>query len=286
MVESFVNIPTNEDTLIVKACCLTKTLISRQKIIIPVNVATVHIGWLLKCLERCFYQVICEVLATLQALLKHCGEHVGLFMDFLVSSNGVLVNLLADPDYRKVDRSRTYDISSPGEIYLASMLCLEAFLVATEGNPVAEKYLPVIGDAIVSLTFRVRSDWLPEISFYSLMISALNSLRLVSIQQDDWLHENLGKLLGVSKAFMMYGIPGINQLVPQKIMVSQQGVPEPQHIPINKGGKVPKTRKTRTIGKGKGGKVDTRKAATKTGSTWDENSRQPYSEQSIVLDSK
>ncbi|XP_062552864.1 HEAT repeat-containing protein 6 [Armigeres subalbatus] len=285
LVESFVNIPTNEDTLIVKACCLTKTLISRQKITVPPNVATVQISWLLKCLDRCFYQVICDVLGTLQILIKHCGEHVTMFAEFLVSSNGVLVNLLADPDYRKVERERAYDRSSPGEIYVATIMCVEAFLVSSEGNATMEKYLSGIGDSIVSLTFRIKSDWLPEVSFYSLMISALNSLRLVSIQQEDWLREHLGQLLGVSKAYMMYGIPGINQPTVQKIMVSQQGVPEPQHIPINKGGKVPKTRKTRTIAKGKAGKVDGKKgAAGKCGSTWDENSRQPYSEQSFVLD--
>nr|XP_019538414.2 HEAT repeat-containing protein 6 [Aedes albopictus] len=288
LVESFVNIPTSEDTLIVKACYLTKTLVSRQKITLPPNVAAVQISWLLKCLERCFYQVICEVLGTLQILMKHCREHVGMFAEFLVGSGGVLVNLLADPDYRRVERGRTYDQSSPGEIYLATVLCLEAFLVSAEGNDAMEKYLPGIGDSIVSLAFRVKSDWLSDASFYGLMISALNCLRLVSIQQEDWLRDHLGQLLGISKAYMMFGIPGVNQPPAQKIPVSQQGVPEPQHIPFNKGGKVPKTRKTRTIAKGRGaGKSDAKKgtaAGKTTGSSWDENSRQPYSEQCFVLD--
>ncbi|XP_055530262.1 HEAT repeat-containing protein 6 [Wyeomyia smithii] len=286
LVESFVNIPTSEDTLIVKACCLIKTLIVRQNITVPVNVAIALIGWLLKCLERCFYQVVCDVLGSLQLLVKHCAENLSLFSECLVSNNGVLISLLADPNYRRLDRGSSYDSSSAGEMYLATMLCLEAILTATEGSADAEKYFPLIGDSILSVTFRIRSDILPEPSFCSLMISAFNCLRLVATQQEDWLVEHLGQLLGVSKAYMMQGIPGVNQLTPQKIMVSQQGVPEPQHIPINKGGKVPKTRKTRTHLKGKGGRTaEARKPPPKTGgSTWDDNSRQPYSEQSLVLE--
>uniref|UniRef100_A0A1Q3FXF7 HEAT repeat-containing protein 6 n=1 Tax=Culex tarsalis TaxID=7177 RepID=A0A1Q3FXF7_CULTA len=284
LIESFVNIPTAEDTLIVKACCLIKTLVNRQKITLPANVAVGQISWLLKCLDRCFYQVVCEVLGTVQLLLRHCGEHVGVFAGVLVADgDGVLVRLLGDPDYKRVERgSGNCEWSSSGEIYLAAMTCLEAMLEACEDGALLEKQLPLVGDAILGLAFRVKPDVLPEASFYSLVVSAFNCLRLVAVQQEEWLGENLGQLLGLAKAYMMYGIPGINQLSPGKVMVSQQGVPEPQHIPMNKGGKVPKTRKTRTPAKaGKGGRNEAKRP---TGSTWDEHSRQPYSEHSLVLE--
>lgn len=282
--ESLVNIPTNEDTLIVKACCLLRTLVYKQKITLPSKVAVLQVKWLLQCLERCFYEVVCEVLSTLAILLKQCAENIDMFTDTLVSHNGVLINLLIDPDYRRVDRNSVYDSCSPGEIYLAVLLCLETFLNASEESRTMEKYFTTIGDSILSLVFRLKNDILPETSFYTLMITAFNCLRLVSLQQEDWLENHIGQLMGISKSYMMYGIPNVNQLTPHKIMVSQQGVPEPQHIPINKGGKVPKTRKTRTPVKGKGTRVDGRKGANKSGSTWDENSRQPYSEQSFMLD--
>ncbi|XP_055629394.1 HEAT repeat-containing protein 6 [Toxorhynchites rutilus septentrionalis] len=284
LAESLVNIPTNEDTLIVKACCLLRTLVYKQKIVLPPKVAKQQVGWLLQCLERCFYEVLCEVLGTLQFLLKQCADDIELFHDSLVSQNGVLINLLIDPDYRKVDRNCVYDSCSPGEIYLAALLCLEAFLNASEGSASVEKYFASIGDSVLSLVFRLKSDILSETSFYSLMISALNCLRLVSVQREDWLDSHIGQLLGIAKAYMMYGIPSVNQLTPHKIMVSQQGVPEPQFIPINKGGKVPKTRKTRTPVKGKGARADGRKGTNKSGSAWDENGRQPYTEQRFVLD--
>ncbi|XP_053684923.1 HEAT repeat-containing protein 6 [Sabethes cyaneus] len=286
LVESFVNIPSNEDTLIVKACYLIRTVIVRQNVVIPTNIAAGLVGWLLKCLERCFYQVVCDVLGTLQLLVKDCKDHIGLFVDCLLSNNGILINLLADPNYRRTDKGINCESSSPGEIYLATMLCLEATLSATEDSAEVEKYIPLIGESVLSIAFRIKSDILPEPSFYSLMISAFNCLRLVSTRDEIWLVEHLGQLLGVSRAYMMQGIPGINQFAPQKVMISQQGVPEPQHIPINKGGKVPKTRKTRTPLKGKGARSgETRKVPAKTGgSTWDDNSRQPYSEQSLVLE--
>ncbi|XP_055605953.1 HEAT repeat-containing protein 6 [Uranotaenia lowii] len=290
LVESLVNIPTNEDTLIVKACCLIKTLVNKQKIVLPPNVAAAQINWLYRCLDRCFYQVISEALGTLQVLWKFSGEHISLFSDLLLSNNGVLINLLADPFYRQVDRGPNFDCCSAGEIYLAAILCLEALLVAYEENELLEKYYPLVGDSIISLMFRIKTDSLAEPSYCNLVTSALRCLRIISVgtNQTQWLPDHLGQLLGVAKSFMMYGIPGINHLNPQKIMVSQQGVPEPQHIPINKGGKVPKTRKTRTPAKGKGrSSTDTRKsgpAPGKTGSVWDENSRQPYTDQSFVLE--
>ncbi|KXJ81451.1 hypothetical protein RP20_CCG019819 [Aedes albopictus] len=247
LVESFVNIPTSEDTLIVKACYLTKTLVSRQKITLPPNVAAVQISWLLKCLERCFYQVICEVLGTLQILMKHCREHVGMFAEFLVGSGGVLVNLLADPDYRRVERGRTYDQSSPGEIYLATVLCLEAFLVSAEGNDAMEKYLPGIGDSIVSLAFRVKSDWLSDASFYGLMISALNCLRKSRFR---------------SRVFRSRST-----------------------FPSTRAGRCRKREKRGPLPRGEvPERVKGTAAGKTTGSSWDENSRQPYSEQCFVLD--
>ncbi|XP_058462636.1 HEAT repeat-containing protein 6 [Malaya genurostris] len=283
LVESFVNIPSNEETLIIKACCLIKTLVNRQGIVVPANVAFAQIDWLFKCLERSFYQVVCDVLKTLQILVSYCSEHIVAFGEYLLSSNGVLTNLLADPNYRRVKTENEYDSCSPGEIYFATVLCLEALLEASKDTVEFEKYIPLIGDSVLSIAFRLKSDILPEPSFYSLMVSVLNCLRLVSIRHDEWLTEHLGQLLGVAKAYMMYGIPGVKQLPPQRIMVSQQGVPEPQHIPI-KGGKVPKARKTNIPSKSKGGKADGRRSTAKAGTTWDGFNRQPYSEQSLVLE--
>lgn len=74
LMESFVNIPPHEDTLVVKACFLIKSLVGRQKIVLPEPATLGLIVWLRKCLERRFYQVACEALGTMQLLFRRCSD--------------------------------------------------------------------------------------------------------------------------------------------------------------------------------------------------------------------
>nr|XP_040222716.2 HEAT repeat-containing protein 6 [Anopheles coluzzii] len=294
LMESFVNIPPHEDTLVVKACFLIKSLVGRQKIVLPEPAALGLIVWLRKCLERRFYQVACEALGTMQLLFRRCSD-ISKLLDFFISNNGILVNVLADPDYRRVEpktvSSTLVDQCSTSELYLAALLCLESILICSEplGAEVLEPYLPVVGNAVLDLIFKVRTESFTELAYYSLATAAVNCLRIVVTLDEsggEWTNAQLGRLIGVSKAFMMYGIPDVGKLLPQRVPVSQQGIPEPQHIPISKGGKTAKTRKTRTHPKNKRG-GGARNSGTgnreKQPSDGDIN-RQPYSEASIVLE--
>ena len=205
--------------------------------------------------------------------------------------------MLTDPDYRRVEpktvSSTLVDQCSTSELYLAALLCLESILICSEplGAEVLEPYLPVVGNAVLDLIFKARTESFTELAYYSLATAAVNCLRIVVTLDEsggEWTNAQLGRLIGVSKAFMMYGIPDVGKLLPQRVPVSQQGIPEPQHIPISKGGKTAKTRKTRTHPKNKRG-GGARNSGTgnreKQPSDGDIN-RQPYSEASIVLECK
>uniref|UniRef100_A0A182Q6Z2 HEAT repeat-containing protein 6 n=1 Tax=Anopheles farauti TaxID=69004 RepID=A0A182Q6Z2_9DIPT len=295
LVESFVNIPPHEDTLVVKSCFLIKSLVGRQKIILPEAVTHGLIAWLRKCLERRFYQVACEVLGTMQLLLRRCSD-IAQFYEFFISNNGILVNVLADPNYRRVERRSTtadqLDHCSSSELYLAALQCLESILVASEpsGSEPLEPHLELVGNAVLDLAFKARPDAYTELAYYGLATSAVNCLRIVVAldESGEWTTAQLGRLIGVAKAFMMYGIPDVAKLVPQRIPVSQQGIPEPQHIPISKGGKTAKSRKTRARAKNKRGSSRNSGAGgageRQSGVESDIGIRQPYSEASIVLE--
>ncbi|XP_050073590.1 HEAT repeat-containing protein 6 [Anopheles maculipalpis] len=297
LIESFLNIPVYEDTLIVKACFLVKSLVGRQKIVLPEPVTLSLIVWLRKCLERRFYQVACDVLGTLQLLFRRCSD-ITQQLDFFLSNNGILVNVLADPDYRRVEpktvSSALLDQCSSSELYLAAILCLESILICCEplGVEVLEPYLITVGNAVLDLIFKARPETFTELAYYSLATSAVNCLRIiVSLEEThEWTNNQLGRLIGAAKSFIMYGIPEVAKLVPQRVPVSQQGIPEPQHIPISKGGKTAKTRKTRTHPKSKRGGTLRNSGAGAGGSKEKKSmadgdiNRQPYSEASIVLE--
>ncbi|XP_035792206.1 HEAT repeat-containing protein 6-like [Anopheles albimanus] len=301
LLESLVNIPPAEDSLVVKACFLLKSLVQRQRVVLPEGLAHGLIGWLRKCLERCFYQVAYEVLGTMQIILRQAGN-VSQFYDFLISSNGVLVNLLIDPDYRRSAESKQpseqeqqqVDQCSRSELYLAAMLCIESVLRRIEKpcDESSQPYLPVVGDAVLNLMFTANAEAFTEQAFYRLTKSAFTCLSMIVTLDElgEWKTAQLGRLIGVAKAYMMYGIPGVTTHIPQRIHVSQQGIPEPQQMPISKGGKIARTRKTRTHPKGKKGGSSSAGAVAVTrdkqqtpldGAT---GNRQPYSEASIVLD--
>ncbi|XP_053673050.1 HEAT repeat-containing protein 6 [Anopheles nili] len=293
LVESFVNIPPHEDTLVVKACFLVKSLVIRQKLVLPDGAARSMIAWLRKCLERRFYQVASEVLGTMQLLLRQCYE-ISPFLDFLISNNGILINVLVDPDYRRIEQKSpsidNLEHCSTNELYLSSLLCLESILIRSESScEEVEPYLVLMGNAVLDLLFKVRAESFTELTFYNLATSATNCLRIIVTLDttNEWTNVQLGRLIGTAKAFMMYGVPDVGKLLPQRIPVSQQGIPEPEHIPISKGGKIAKARKTRTHPKNRRGTGTTKK----TGGRMQEKqtnegdiNRQPYSELSLVLD--
>ncbi|XP_050093715.1 HEAT repeat-containing protein 6 [Anopheles aquasalis] len=298
LLESLVNIPPAEDSLVVKACFLLKTLVQRQRVALPETLANSLIDWLRKCLERCFYQVAYEVLGTMQIILRQAGN-VSQFYDFLISRNGVLVNLLIDPDYRRSSDSKQpseqeqqqVDQCSRSELYLASMLCIESVLRRIEKpcDESTQPYLSVVGDAVLNLMFTATAEAFTEQAFYRLIKSAFACLSMIVTLDEigEWKIAQLGRLIGVAKAYMMYGIPGVTKHTPQRIPVSQQGIPEPQQMPISKGGKIARTRKTRTHPKNKkGGPSSVGVIRDKQQTPLDAASanRQPYSEASIVLE--
>uniref|UniRef100_A0A2M4CGA3 HEAT repeat-containing protein 6 n=1 Tax=Anopheles darlingi TaxID=43151 RepID=A0A2M4CGA3_ANODA len=266
LLESLVNIPPAEDSLVVKACFLLKTLVQRQRIVLPESLAHSLISWLRKCLEQCFYQVAYEVLGTMQIILRQAGN-VSQFYDFLISSNGVLVNVLIDPDYRR-SGSKQPSQQEQQQVDQCSR-----------------------SDAVLNLMFTANAEAFTEQAFYRLTKSAFACLSMIVTLDElgEWKIAQLGRLIGVAKAYMMYGIPGVNKHTPQRIHVSQQGIPEPQQMPISKGGKIAKTRKTRTHPKcKKGGSSSAAAAGTRDKQQppvdGGSGNRQPYSEASIVLE--
>lgn len=77
-------------------------------------------------------------------------------------------------------------------------------------------------------------------SILQILKVCLSGLQNVIIQDPIYLAQELGSILGVIKTYMLYGIKGVDYIVPQKVLPSTLSVPE---VPNNvlrekKGGKV------------------------------------------------
>lgn len=269
LIQSLPNIPCQEDLLVIKGCSLIVSLVTRQKILIPSQVWINLVNWIFKSLEKNFNSVLCDVLNTLKVLFKGNSKNLLQFYDQLISPDGILINLIKNPNYKK-SKSDVYDTSTPSEIVLSSVLCLESFVYSSDDVldiEIPEDYLKVIGSTIINLIFTTQPEIIGEGNYCLQMTSALNICRFLCLVDKDWSSEYLGDILGASRSFMMRGLPDIVPVTVQKVMISQQALMEPQNALLNKGGKVAKQRKPRTSGKNK--KVVEKKD--------DSGLRQPYS---------
>lgn len=75
-----------------------------------------------------------------------------------------------------------------------------------------------------------------------MLISCLNGLRNVVLEDQEYLKQEIGFLLGIAKSYMTYGIKGIDFITPQRLMPTILGIPEPSTNPSKekRGGKVTK----------------------------------------------
>lgn len=249
LIESFTNIGTDEETIIVKACYLLTSLLTKQKVQVPVQTFRPVLQWLLRCLNSDIPDVAGDVLKTMHALLKYHPQHLLEFRESLLAPNGPLMKRLTFDESEK--KRKNYDGSSQEEIAEAAMRCVEA-LIPPLDEDLSDHHvelLDAVGVEIIRLFYSQKKNFADSTNPYVFITSGLVALQKIAAGDRDWLERNIGEILGIGKSYMLYGLPGVEQSMPQKVIVSQQSVLEPATSQTNKGGKVPKTRKPRNVGK-------------------------------------
>lgn len=140
---------------------------------------------------------------------------------------------------------------TPEEIASAIVCCFDHILSIPDcfsGNDT----LPALGNLLIDLLLSNEIKFLQSIQHLNFLMANLSILNKVVQNNHDWQETKIGYLLGISRAYILTGIQGVPQQVPQKINVSHQNLVDPGQVNTkNKGGKVTKTRKLRTIAKSK-----------------------------------
>lgn len=283
MIQSLPNIPAKEETLVVKACCLLMSLIKVQKIVIPNETLSSIISWLIKSLKANVKSIGCDILKTLKMLFKGKSTVLVKFHESLISpENGILVMILKM--VHEKDKKTSYETNSLEDLKLSAIYSLESILTFSDETEfeieISPKWLEEIGTTVVNLIYAEKPEKYDDLNYIGLITTAFNILKIITEIEKEWAVEKLGELLGASKSFIMYGIPDTHRLPPQKVMVSQQALSEPQSVAIEtRGGKIAKTRKPRSICKPK--KVIDSKAKSNANVE-----RQPYSGTNINIECK
>lgn len=251
VIEKLPTIPITEDTLIIKACCLIVAISNDHFIYttLPVDSLKSIIEWLLKYLKQKQNIGVCDALQALQSLVKRNSENVLNCTEQITMLQSILVNFLQNP--MAVKKPENCDSCLPNEIKLAAINTLEALLAIQIELPIGQ--IEIMFPVILDILFKAKLEEFGEGGYMRLITSTLNICKYLTLNYDKSLGGvYIGELIGASKAFMLYGLPDVPKMVPSKVMVSQQAIAEPQII-VNqhKGGKIPKSRKPKTLAKTK-----------------------------------
>lgn len=245
LIDSFPLISPTDEVVFQKCLKICFRLLSKQKVLLPnINFEKLT-DWLIKGLNF-ENNDCCEVLHALHILLKYrnnvCSWNV------LLTNGSKLLIYLQDVKTQNLKRRCN---KSPEEITTNIVCCLDA-LVLIPDNFVPNPNLILLGNVLIELLLSNEIQFEESVQHLNFLIATLSLLNKAVRHSCDWQDKVIGSLLGICRAYMMTGIEGIPQLIPQKISVSQQSLIDTAELNIeNKGGKVTKARKLRTLVKNK-----------------------------------
>ncbi|XP_070497280.1 HEAT repeat-containing protein 6 [Chironomus tepperi] len=236
-IDSLPKIPTTSElNIITKSCNLVKQLINKQKINLPVAVSNKVINWIIQILCFSSNSIICEALDVLTILFKKNSKAAQSNIDLMVSNDGILLRLLKSTTNLQKILVQDY---TPQEVYKTTLGCIESILMHLEGDDeydVDPSYLDTIGKALIKFLYTFKQNEIQDGDFMSIVTMAINSLKFITHSNVDFATNYVGELIGICKAFMLYGINNVAFQQPVKIISSQQAVMEPISINNNKRG--------------------------------------------------
>uniref|UniRef100_A0A1B0CTX9 HEAT repeat-containing protein 6 n=1 Tax=Lutzomyia longipalpis TaxID=7200 RepID=A0A1B0CTX9_LUTLO len=250
---AFPKIPSKEDTLVVKACCLMVSLVKKQNIRIPPHIANANIVWLLRCLEGNFHAVIHEAVKAFSALLLNNVNTLEIpYERFFSGDRGLFTKLLKNPKIVN-NPDVKYEKNSEEEIFLSTLTCVDTILsgyAEVEAvTKIPNEYITNIGEIILRNIYRWELVTLGEVNYATFIYRSLNILKILTILQEMWIVENLGEILGAARAFTMTGYVDGDWMKPRRVAPSQQILVEPQNQTTSKGGKVIRAKKGKKLSK-------------------------------------
>lgn len=178
-----------------------------------------------------------------------------------------------------------YDGYSVAETKISVLFCLETILASWDKLPVLSSSTEMTIDITNVLFDLIYSIDASDQKYCVIMKSALHSCHYIGMSNKAWCTEHVGDILGACIVNMLFGLPGIPVLPPQRIQSAQQAIQNlnstPSVVP-KKGGKMVKGRKPRQTAQYKNRKnIKTNDDANN--SSYTEDTSQSFG-QSMLLD--
>lgn len=150
----------------------------------------------------------------------------------MLSKNGILIQLLS-PAAENLQKIQSHDYT-PQEVFKSSLSCIESMLIHLEQSEefeISNDQLEVVGKTLIKFLYEFKQNEIQDNDFMSIVTLVINSLKFITQGNPDFTTENVGKLIGLSRAFMLFALPDFDFQIPTKVMSSQQAIMEPISMP-------------------------------------------------------
>lgn len=150
----------------------------------------------------------------------------------LGNNDGILINLIS-PATENLQKIQSHDYT-PQEIYKSALSCIESMLVHLEQSEefeISNNQLEIVGKTLIKFIYEFKQKEIQDNDFMSIITLVITSLKFITQGNSNFTTENVGELIGISRAFMLYSLSDFDFQLPTKVMSSQQAIMEPLSIP-------------------------------------------------------
>ncbi|KAK3910632.1 HEAT repeat-containing protein 6 [Frankliniella fusca] len=201
-------VPSNDTFLVAKGCHLINNLVEKQEVRVEGRTLTVAIQWCIQALKQCPSVASQDVLAALGVLIRGNGAKVQEHSQAILSILSPLLNVTNDLN----------GLSSPWDLKLAALHCLEALSAPpTDCSSSDTEYLETCFKIFYNqLNLDKHSDQ-HESNYCKIILSALRGIENVVVQSSAS-GDLIGDVIGITKAFMLFGIPPYQAIKPSRVL--------------------------------------------------------------------
>ncbi|XP_049873203.1 HEAT repeat-containing protein 6 [Pectinophora gossypiella] len=237
------NIKPVDEFLAAKTSHLMNSIVTKQNLQFDTDYLWKVISWHVQCLKKCSDVILPDILHNMQCILQYCPQAGIKFVEELIGSQGLLINLI------DIDKGQMLSTQNPLQISLIALKCMVSLIVMDETKmdqpTIAADIKEHISQIVVKFLLKGSNKSQDEFLYCKAVISALRVLSQL-YYNDQKVNIPLPEVMGICRHFVLYGLVNQNPK-PERIMPAQQTLAAVPVVPSSnpKGGKKQKLRKQR-----------------------------------------
>ncbi|KAK6184220.1 hypothetical protein SNE40_006730 [Patella caerulea] len=198
-------IPFHQERILTKACQTIINLSVRQQVLLYDHHIEIVVEFLITALQRCPNWTHADILHSLTAVLYNNIGKVSKFYDILLGKDGILPQLVTDPD---IDE----------DVFSGAVQCLENLTTKVPGQDyLPEEYYIICYNIFVQVLHNVPKHKMDPSIQNKILICALRGLHNILLTTKINITKDLGPLLAAVRAYIHHGLGSQPSQIPESL---------------------------------------------------------------------